>query len=73
MLKKLRLGDESAFEEPIRVAKQAYDLAKSIFGERTFITNQALLSYAMTLTKVKSRESEATKLFEKAEKQFTVI
>ena len=27
----------------------------------------------MTLTKIKSREAEATKLFEKAEKQFEVI
>ncbi len=73
LLKKLRLGDEAVFEEPIKIAKQAYDLAKTIYGERTFITNSAFLSYAMTLTKVKSKEAEATTLFAKAEKQFDVI
>ena len=49
------------------------DVAKKIFGEKTFITNQAMLTYAMTLTKDQSKLVESTKLFEKAERLFTVI
>ena len=37
------------------------------------MTNQTMLTYAMTLTKVKSSEIESREVFEKAEKLFVVI
>ena len=52
MLKKLRNGTENDFQEPIETANAAKELAKSIFGNKTFMTNQTMLTYAMTLTKV---------------------
>ena len=73
ILKSLRAVQEEESKEAIAVAKKAMDVAKKIFGEKTFITNQAMLTYAMTLTKDQSKLVESTKLFEKAERLFTVI
>ena len=39
LLKKLTTGTEDEYIEPILIAKEATDLAKRIFGEKTFITN----------------------------------
>ena len=59
--------------EFIEIACKTKDLAKRIFGEKTFITNTAMLTYAMTLTKVPSMEADSRIWFDKAEKLFTVI
>ena len=48
LLKKMKNEEEA--RESIALAKKAMDLAKSLFGEKTLITNQAMLTYAMTLT-----------------------
>ena len=73
LLKKLRLGTEEEFKEPIEIARAAKDLARKIYGEKTFITNQTMLTYAMTLTKVKGMEEESRLWFDKAEQLFEVI
>ena len=54
-LKKLRMGTQEEFEQVITIAKEAMEMAKRIYGETTQITNQAVLIYAMTLTKVEAR------------------
>lgn len=39
-MKKLRSSDDEAdVTEPIKIAKKAMDMAKSIFGEKTIMTN----------------------------------
>ena len=67
LLKKHTFGTEEDFAEPIATAKDAYDLSKRLYGEKAFQSNQALLLYAMTLTKIPAREAESSKLFAKAE------
>jgi len=49
------------------------ELSKKIYGEVTFVTNQTVLTYAMTLTKVKSMQAQSVPLFEHAERMFDVI
>ena len=74
LLKKLRASDDQAdVNEPIKIAKKAVDMAKSIFGEKTIMTNQAMLTYAMTLTRDPTKTEESREQFEKAEALFTVI
>lgn len=59
LLKKLKLGNEEDFKEPIEIASAAKDLAMKIFGERTLLTNQTMLTYAMTLTKIETMQEES--------------
>ena len=73
LLKKHSLGTEEDYIAPIAIAKEAYELSKRIFGEKAFQSNQALLLYAMTLTKIPAKEAESAKLFTKAEQQFEQI
>lgn len=73
LLKKLKLGGEEEFKEPIIIASAAKDLAMKIFGEKTMLTNQTMLTYAMTLTKVESMQEESEKWFTRAENQFEVL
>lgn len=76
MLKKLRYGneeEEAVFAEVIETANAAKELAKTIFGNKTFMTNQTMLTYAMTLTKAKSRGDESREWFQKAEVLFDEI
>ena len=54
-LKKLRMGTQEEFEQVITIAKEAMEMAKRIYGETSQITNQTVLIYAMTLTKVEAR------------------
>ena len=54
-LKKLRMGTQEEFEQVVTIAKEAMEMAKRIYGEATQITNQTVLIYAMTLTKVEAR------------------
>ena len=54
-LKKLRMGSQEEFEQVIAIAKEAMEMAKRIYGDATQITNQTVLMYAMTLTKVEAR------------------
>ena len=56
LLKKYRVGSEEEFKSVVEIAKAAKDLALKIYGEKTFISNQTILTYAMTLTKVKGKE-----------------
>ena len=73
-MKKSRASDDSdEINEPIVLAKKAMDLAKSIFGEKTIMTNQAMLTYAMALTRDPTKTEESRVQFEKAEALFTVI
>ena len=67
------MGTEEEYLETIKTAKVAKDLASAIFGNKTFMTNQTMLTYAMTLTKVKSKESESLEWFNKAEELFDEI
>ena len=72
LLKQLKPGDSAS--EPTTLAKKAMDLAKAIFGEKTLMTNQAILTYAMTLTRDPDRGiSESLEQLGKAEKLFSVI
>ena len=73
MLKKLRSGTDEEFKEVIAIAKSAMEMSKRIYGEHTFCTNATVLTYAMTLTKVKSMEAESVQWFEQAESVFEVI
>ena len=50
------MGTPEELEEPIKIANAAKDLAKTIFGMKNLTTNQTMLTYAMTLTKVKGKE-----------------
>ena len=59
--------------ESIEIANKTQEMAKRIFGEKTFITNTTMLTYAMTMTKVPSMEADSRIWFDKAEKLFTVI
>ena len=71
--KKLRMGSEREYMESIKTAKAAKDLAGTIFGNKTFMANQTMLTYAMTLTKVKEKEEESLVWFNKAEELFDEI
>jgi hypothetical protein len=51
LLKKYRFGTPEELQEPIKIAKQAFALAKKIYGEKALVTNQTMLNYAMALTK----------------------
>ena len=64
---------QSLTDDPAKIALKAKDLAMKIYGEKTFITNQAMLTYAMTLTRKEETVQESLKQFTKAEKLFTVI
>ena len=67
------MGTEEEYMEPIKIAKAAKDFARTIFGNKTFMANQTMLTYAMTLTKVKAMEDESLEWFNKAEELFDEI
>ena len=73
LLKKLKLAEEEEFLEVIEIARATKDLAIKIFGDKTLLSNDTMLTYAMTLTKVQDRLEESKKWFDRAEAQFEVI
>ena len=73
MLKKYRFGSKEELQEPIQIAKQAYALAKKIYGEKALVTNQTMLNYAMALTKNPDTREEGLQVLAQAEKLFSTI
>ena len=55
---------------PIELAFNAMNLSRKIYGDKTLITNQTMLTYAMALTKREDSKAKAEKWFEKTENLF---
>ena len=49
------------------------DLSIKMFGEQCFISNTAVLNYALVLAKLPEMEEESNRMFAKAESTFGAI
>lgn len=58
ILKQQRVCSEEEYVQAINEAEQAVALSNRLYGEISMQSSQALYLYAMTLSKIKSREAE---------------
>ena len=66
-------NDHEVNRKIVKLAKSSVDLAMKLFGEKTFITNQTMLTYALALSKCPDMLEASVNQFEKAKKLVKVV